>query len=179
MPDIVISDLPAKASLLDSDLVVLDDGAQSYRVTGAQLRNFITAPLSEVVSALQTAVQNLTAIKADASAAYMRAFTPLNTSIASGDAGIAGTYTISSLPNDGKIRLALFQGFLVTSGIGNSTMSLQTDVMDSSCLIASANNQHSGGGGLLLPIKQQVTIGFPAIGAGVISPTNIICLGYF
>lgn len=41
MADIVISDLPAKPTLLDSDMVVIDDGAQSYRVTGAQLREFL------------------------------------------------------------------------------------------------------------------------------------------
>lgn len=41
MADIVISDLPAKPTLLDSDMVVIDDGVQSYRVTGAQLREFL------------------------------------------------------------------------------------------------------------------------------------------
>lgn len=41
MADITISDLPAKTSLLDSDLVPIDDGVQSYRVTGAQLREFL------------------------------------------------------------------------------------------------------------------------------------------
>lgn len=41
MAEITISELPAKTSLLDSDLIVIDDGTQSYRVTGAQLREFL------------------------------------------------------------------------------------------------------------------------------------------
>lgn len=52
MADIVISDLPAKTSLLDSDMVVIDDGAQSYRVSGAQLREFLKVnflPIGTVV----------------------------------------------------------------------------------------------------------------------------------
>ena len=52
MADIVISDLPAKTSLLDSDMVVIDDGVQSYRVSGAQLREFLKVnflPIGTVV----------------------------------------------------------------------------------------------------------------------------------
>lgn len=144
-----------------------------------QIQNTLSVGLNGTNYQLLDANGKIPNARIDFTNTYQREFNSVSVSIASGDAGIAGTYTISSLPNDGKVRLALFQGFLVTSGSGNSTMSLQTDVMDYSCLIASANNQHSGGGGLLLPIKQQVTIGFPSTGGGVVSPTNILFLGYF
>ena len=41
MADIVVSDLPAKTALLDSDFVIIDDGKQTYKVTGKQLREFL------------------------------------------------------------------------------------------------------------------------------------------
>lgn len=41
MVDITISELPAKTSLLDSDIIPIDDGKQTFRVTGAQLREFL------------------------------------------------------------------------------------------------------------------------------------------
>lgn len=52
MAEITISDLPSKTALLDSDLVPIDDGTQSYRVTGAQLREFLKVnflPLGTIV----------------------------------------------------------------------------------------------------------------------------------
>lgn len=55
MPDITISDLPSKTELLDSDSIVIDDGAESYKVTGAQFRTFllgdIAAALDEILGA--------------------------------------------------------------------------------------------------------------------------------
>lgn len=41
MVDITISELPSKTSLLDSDIIPIDDGKQTFRVTGAQLREFL------------------------------------------------------------------------------------------------------------------------------------------
>lgn len=41
MVDITISELPSKPSLLDSDILPIDDGKQTFRVTGAQLREFL------------------------------------------------------------------------------------------------------------------------------------------
>lgn len=52
MADIVMSDLPAKASLLDSDVFAIDDGAQTYKATGKQLREFLKVnflPMGTVV----------------------------------------------------------------------------------------------------------------------------------
>ena len=52
MAEITISELPSKTMLLDSDMVPIDDGTQSYRVTGAQLREFLKVnflPLGTVV----------------------------------------------------------------------------------------------------------------------------------
>ncbi|MBQ6409761.1 hypothetical protein IJI18_00695 [Candidatus Saccharibacteria bacterium] len=117
--------------------------------------------------------------KADASSAYMRAFTPLNVTIACGNAGIAGTYTLSQLPNDNTIRLGLFMGELFTSTTGNSSMTVSTDVCTSSCTIACTNNGFVSASCVLLPIKQTVTIGFPSIAAGVENDTKLKLLGYF
>lgn len=52
MADIVISELPAKTNLLDTDLLVVDTGAQTFRVTGKQLREFLKVnflPIGTVV----------------------------------------------------------------------------------------------------------------------------------
>lgn len=110
---------------------------------------------------------------------YARAFTPLNVTIACGNAGIAGTYTLSQLPNDNTIRLGLFMGELFTSTTGNSSMTVSTDVCTSSCTIACTNNGFVSVSCVLLPIKQTVTIGFPSIAAGVENDTKLKLLGYF
>ena len=41
MADIVVSDLPAKTELLDTDLIIIDNGKQTFKVTGKQLREFL------------------------------------------------------------------------------------------------------------------------------------------
>lgn len=105
-------------------------------------------------------------------------FTPLNVKIAEGNAGIAGTYTLADLPNDGKVRLVLFEAILGTNGNGHSSMAIQTDVMSSASEMCSTNNGYSASATVLVPCKKEVTLSFPDIGAGVVLPTRLVLKGY-
>lgn len=49
MADITVSDLPSKTSLLDSDFIVIDDGVETYKVTGAQFRTFLLGDISDAL----------------------------------------------------------------------------------------------------------------------------------
>lgn len=110
---------------------------------------------------------------------FTRAFTPLNVTVAQGDASIAGTYTLTNLPNDGVIRLALFECGLVTYANNYSAMALATDVSTTAGVVCGANNFHTANSLALLPVKQTVTISFPSTAGAVVSPTGIKLLGYF
>ena len=48
MSDITISQLPTKTQLLDADMVVIDDGAQSYKMYYAQFKNLFRQAFQEL-----------------------------------------------------------------------------------------------------------------------------------
>lgn len=110
---------------------------------------------------------------------YGRNFTPLNVTVAQGDVSIAGTYTLTNLPNDGVIRLALFECGLVTYANNYSCMALATDVSTTAGVVVGTNNFFTANTLALLPVKQTVTISFPSTAGAVVSPTGIKLLGYF
>lgn len=107
-----------------------------------------------------------------------REFTPLNITVAQGGSGIAGTYTLTDLPDDGMTRLGLFATRLATTQSGSSAFNLQTDVMTSSAEVASTNNGFGAANISLLPIVREITISFPATGGGIGTGSRLIFLGY-
>lgn len=111
---------------------------------------------------------------------FEREFVSLNTTVAQGGASIAGTYTLNDLPNDGKIRLALFSCTLKTTQLGSSSMELSSDVFSSSNPFdsLSTNNEFSTAGMFLLPVKRELTISFPDTRGGIGLDTRVILLGY-
>ncbi len=48
MADITISDLPTKTHLMDADMVVIDDGAQTYKMYYAQFKNLFRQAFAEL-----------------------------------------------------------------------------------------------------------------------------------
>ncbi len=59
MADILITDLPVKTNLLQTDLMPVDDGTSTYKVTGAQMRNFLRVEFLDVLQPSEGNVFNL------------------------------------------------------------------------------------------------------------------------
>lgn len=172
-------------------------------VTPYALQQKIDDTVGDIEQTLQTAVSTETsraqaqetslsqAISAEAARAaaaesalnathVARQFTLVNTVVARGVAGIAGTYTLTDLPDDNTVRLALFECVLqLSNSVANhSSMALATDVVSSPVIVCSTNNSFTIGTTVLLPIKRQVSISFPSISGGVEGGTQVRFIGY-
>lgn len=109
---------------------------------------------------------------------FNRAFTPANLTIAKGNASIAGTYTLTDLPDDGVVRLVLLNCRLILGANNRSSMAIQTDVMSNYIIVAETNNSFTASGAVLVPMIRQVTLSFPQIAGGVMADTEFMFRGY-
>lgn len=105
-------------------------------------------------------------------------FTPLDTLIAEGTAAIAGTYTLTDLPDDGRVRFCAFECYIHLNSDNISIMSLSSDVFTNASNVCGTNNSHTSTTTVWIPVKRQITISFPATYGGVISPTHVRFKGY-
>ena len=90
----------------------------------------------------------------------------------------AGTYTLTDLPDDGKVRLCAFECYIHLNGDSVSIMALSSDVFTSPSNVCGTNNAFTNTTTVWLPVKRQITISFPQTYGGVVSPTHVRLKGY-
>lgn len=156
--------------------------AAGFTPDGADNQQFLNA-FKKIAAELELVGANtaLSNLSADGNLKfYARAFTPLNITVASGNAGIAGTYTLSVLPNDGKIRLAYLEcSIQLSSSVSNySAMSLSSDVFENGATVCGINNGFKITVLICLPVRQQIVIGFPHIDGGI-DAAQVTLKGFF
>ena len=123
-----------------------------------------------------TDLSNVNTTGKAASVSWGRQYTQVNTTIATGNSSIAGTYTLGF--TDNKVKIGLFECQLRTTQPGFSYMSISTDVETNPCAVAGTNNQFASCGTIAIPFVNSVTVSFPATGAGIGGDTALIFRGY-
>lgn len=109
------------------------------------------------------------------SVSWGRQFTNIGTTIAQGNANIAGTYTLGF--TDNKVKIGIFECRLSLTQTGGSEMSICTDVMNVS-RVAGTNNGFKAVNTITIPFINSITIGFPQTGGGIDSSTYVKFIGW-
>ena len=119
---------------------------------------------------------NVTKVGKETAVAWGRNFVNTNRIVASGTAGIAGTYNLGF--TDGKVRLGVFTCAISTNKNGFSNMAIKTDIVTEFCGVVGTNNGFAALSTTTLPFVNSVSISFPSTDAGI-SPSSVRLVGYF
>lgn len=105
-----------------------------------------------------------------------RQFTKVDITIATGNAGIAGTYPLGF--TDNRVKIGIFNCAVLTTQSGFSSIAISTDVVTTPIRVAGTNNLFRNDGAITIPFINNITISFPDASAGIGNGTMVRFIGY-
>lgn len=156
--------------------ITMDTTNNTLRVhDGETAGGTVLAKQSEISDKLNKALDNITNSAKDTIVSFGRQFTNVGTTIAQGNSSIAGTYTLGF--SDNKVKIGIFHCQLVTTQNGGSSMSISSDIMNTSDVCATSNGTGTVNT-ITIPFINSITIGFPTTGGGIKNNTFVKFIGW-